>query len=71
MSNPTAPAAPTVVMVGRGRELHLSLPSAAGRPSAYCKGLRTHRAFTVSADLTAVTCANCRARAVALGYIKA
>ena len=72
MTQPTPTRPPSVVMIGRGKELHLALPSSvAGRPSAYCKGLRAHRAFTVSADVSKVTCAKCRARAVALGYINA
>ena len=63
----------SVVKIGRGKEWHLANPTSAflARPFAFCKGLRMHRAFTVSLDLSTITCAKCRSRAVALGYVKA
>lgn len=71
-NQPNQTSKPAVVKIGRGIETHLAMPTAwLVRPSAYCKGLRTHRAFTVSADLSTITCAKCRARAVALGLIAA
>lgn len=66
----TTPAAtPAAVKIGHGRQIHLALESA--RPFAFCKGLRVHRARKISDDLKAITCATCRARAVALGLLAA
>ena len=70
MTQPNATRPPSVVMIGRGRELHLALPSSSGRPSAYCKGLRVHRAFDFGSNIADVTCSKCRSRAIALGYVK-
>lgn len=51
---------PAVVKIGQGSQLHLAQD--ATRPVAFCKGLRTHRAYKVGEDLSLVTCAKCKAR---------
>jgi len=63
------PAQPSVVKIGHGKETHLSLSTS--RPDAFCKGVRVHRAFTISLDLSTISCAKCRARAIALGLLPA
>lgn len=63
------PAQPSVVKIGKGNETHLALTTS--RPDAFCKGVRVHRAFKVSSDLSTISCAKCRAKAIALGLIVA
>jgi hypothetical protein len=70
MTNQTNTTKPAVVKIGHGLELHLALATTS-RPTAYCKGLRAHRAFKVSADLSTISCAKCRAKAVHLGLLPA
>lgn len=74
-TTPTTPTTPTqtsehvVVRVGFGKESHLA--TVVGRPFAFCKGLRAHRARKLSDNLATITCSKCRNRAVALGLIAA
>jgi hypothetical protein len=66
-ATPATPAAPAAIKIGQGREIHFTYE--AHRPSAFCKGGRVHRARLYSNDLGKLTCAKCRARAVALGLL--
>ena len=70
MNIPNEPIKAHVVGIGGGSEHHLAV-SSRGLNSAYCKGMRTHRAYKVSEDLGTITCQKCKARAVKLGLIKA
>lgn len=69
MNTPNEPIKAHVVGIGGGSEYHLAI-SSTGLSRAYCKGMRTHRAFKVSDDLGTITCQKCKARAVKLGLIK-
>lgn len=69
MNNTNEPLIAQVVGIGNGSERHLST-SRTGLLNAYCKGMRTHRAFKVSDDLSTISCDKCKARAIKLGLIK-
>lgn len=64
MENQNTPPAAAAVKIGRGVEVHLSFHQ--GRPAAFCKGLRTHRARLLGLDLGTITCQKCRKRAAEL-----
>jgi hypothetical protein len=64
------PPTPCVVKIGGGREYHFSFEQKP-RAFAFCKGLRSHRAIKITDNLSVITCAKCRAKAISLGLITA
>jgi hypothetical protein len=65
MNAPTS--LPIAVKIAGGKHVHLALRGS--YLSAFCKGLRTHRAIDIKVSLECIDCKKCRKKAESLGLV--